>query len=139
MKIFSAVLATETNTFVPIPTDKDDFELSEPGDESGMFASGFIAIRKEIESRGYEYVRSIGAFAMPSGLTVRKDYEDLRDRILSDLKAALPVDAVVLPLHGAMVAEGYDDCEGDILSRVREIVGPDVPIRSTRWGGTGSG
>src|SRR3546814_9352976 len=40
----------------------------------------------------------------------------------------MPFDMILLALHGAMVAEGYDDCEGDILARVREIVGPDVPV-----------
>ena len=40
----------------------------------------------------------------------------------------MPVDAVLLNLHGAMVADGYDDCEGDILARVRAIVGPGVPV-----------
>ena len=52
----------------------------------------------------------------------------LRDEILDQLQAALPVDAVILGLHGAMVAQGYDDCEGDLLERVRAIVGPDVVI-----------
>ena len=53
----------------------------------------------------------------------RETYEDLRDEILDQLRAALPVDAVMLGLHGAMVAQGYDDCEGDLLERVRAIVG----------------
>ena len=52
----------------------------------------------------------------------------LRDEILGQLSAALPVDAVILGLHGAMVAQGYDDCEGDLLARVRGIVGPGVVI-----------
>lgn len=47
---------------------------------------------------------------------------------LAALEAALPVDIVLLPLHGAMVAEGYDECEPDIVSRAREMVGPDVKI-----------
>jgi microcystin degradation protein MlrC len=55
-------------------------------------------------------------------------YESLRDEILADLRDAGPVDGVILVLHGAMVADGYDDCEGDLISRVRAIVGPNVPI-----------
>ena len=47
---------------------------------------------------------------------------------MTDLRAALPVDIVLLSLHGAMVAAGYDDCEMDIIDRVRQIVGPSVPI-----------
>ena len=48
--------------------------------------------------------------------------------MLDQLRAALPLDGVLLGLHGAMVADGYDDCEGDLIERVRSIVGPSVPI-----------
>ena len=65
---------------------------------------------------------------MPAGRTVKKVYEAFRDEIVADLKAALPVDGVFLSMHGAMVAEGYDDCESDILAHVRKAVGPDVPV-----------
>ena len=40
----------------------------------------------------------------------------------------MPVDGVLLSMHGAMVAEGYDDCESDILAGVRKVVGPDIPV-----------
>ena len=73
-------------------------------------------------------VESLAAFAQPAGITVRKVYESLRDEILTDLRAADPVDIVLLVMHGAMVADGYDDCEGDLLQRVRAIVGPDVVV-----------
>jgi microcystin degradation protein MlrC len=59
---------------------------------------------------------------------VRKIYEDLRDELLADLKAALLVDMVLLSVYGAIVAEGYDDCEGDLLSRCRDVVGPDTLV-----------
>src|SRR5262249_10539946 len=65
---------------------------------------------------------------MPAGRTVKKVYEAFRDEIVADLRAAMPVDGVLLCLHGAMVAEGYDDCESDLISTVRRIVGPDVPV-----------
>ena len=65
---------------------------------------------------------------MPAGKTVKKVYEAFRDEILADLKAAMPVDGVLLSMHGAMVAEGYDDCESDLLAGVRKVVGPDVPV-----------
>lgn len=56
---------------------------------------------------------------MPNGTVTRAAYEGLRDQLLADLRAALPVDMVLLGLHGAMIADGYDDCEGDFLVRVR--------------------
>ena len=52
----------------------------------------------------------------------------MRDEILAQLKAALPLDGVLLGLHGAMVAFGYDDVEGDIIERARAIVGPECII-----------
>ncbi len=64
----------------------------------------------------------------PRGRTVRHVYEALRDEILADLRAAMPVDAVQLLLHGAMAAEGYDDCEGDLAAHIRAVVGSDVAI-----------
>ncbi len=76
--------------------------------------------------RGYTLIEGTAAWAEPGGLLQRKTYEDLRDEILGQLRAALPVDAVILGLHGAMVAQGYDDCEGDLLERARAIVGPSV-------------
>jgi microcystin degradation protein MlrC len=67
-------------------------------------------------------------WAQPGGVTVRSAYESLRDEILADLKSALPVDAVLLNLHGAMVADGYDDCEEDLIRRVRALAGPHAII-----------
>ncbi|MBV8636518.1 MAG: M81 family metallopeptidase, partial [Candidatus Eremiobacteraeota bacterium] len=81
------------------------------------------AWRESSASHGHEIIESVAAIAEPAGITVRKVYEDLRNRILRDLQAAMPIDTVLLYLHGAMVAEGYDDCEGDLLQRVRAIVG----------------
>jgi microcystin degradation protein MlrC len=80
------------------------------------------------EARGWRVAESLCAFAQPAGKTVKTVYEAFRDEILRDLRAAMPVDAVLLSLHGAMVAEGYDDAEGDLLAQVRAIVGPEVPV-----------
>src|SRR5262249_11642621 len=52
----------------------------------------------------------------------------LRDEVLAALEAALPVEVVAYSLHGAMIAEGYDDCEGDLLARTRALVGRDVAV-----------
>jgi len=93
-----------------------------------MFGAPLVIWREHAKAKGWEVVESLSAFATPSGITVRKVYEDLRDEILTDLKAAMPVEGVMLSLHGAMVAEGYDDCEDDLVHRIRYIVGPDIPL-----------
>lgn len=126
MKVFVASIATETNTFSALPTGLAAFEIDrgEHPEATGLRAQ----IEQWAASGGHEVAFGIAAFAQPAGLTVRSTWLALRDELLAGLQAALPVDAVVLPLHGAMVAEGCDDCEGELLERVRELVGPDVAV-----------
>ncbi len=131
MKFFTACLATETNTFSPMPTSDKNFFVSRHGDYSTYppYRDSTVALfRKLATARGWEVAESIIANAEPAGITLRKTYEKFRDEIVADLKASLPVDAVLLDLHGAMVADGYDDCEGDLIAAVRQIVGPNIPI-----------
>ncbi|WP_435168913.1 M81 family metallopeptidase [Falsirhodobacter sp. 1013] len=134
MRIFAAALATETNTFSPIVIDRRAFEASlcaGPGEhpETPTLCTAPITVgRRVCAERGWELVEGTAAWADPAGLIARGAYEGLRDEILGQLAAAGPVDAVMLGLHGAMVAQGYMDPEGDLLDRVRALVGPDVPV-----------
>ncbi|MDY0743370.1 M81 family metallopeptidase [Paucibacter sp. R3-3] len=134
MRIFSTFLATETNTYAAAPTGWGSFREYgvHRGDASTRDPQGIggpmLDLSRLLAADGHELVESVSAFAQPLGRTVRTVYESLRDDILEDLRAALPVDGVILILHGAMAADGYDDCEGDLTARVREIVGPGVPI-----------
>lgn len=134
MKIFVATFATETNTSAVVPTGRVDFEAYGVyrGDGSIKAAEAMGGFHAEIKrlaaADGHTVIESLTAFAQPSGPTLRALYEEYRQIILDDLEAALPVDAVQLTLHGAMVAHGYDDCEGDLIEHVRSIVGPAVPI-----------
>jgi microcystin degradation protein MlrC len=133
-KLFTAMLGTETNTFSPLPTGMQLFEETclfrggSYGDKPPMFAAPLAIWRRMAEAKGWQVVESLCAFATPAGKTVKSVYEGFRSEILSDLEAAMPVDAVLLCLHGAMVADGYDDAEGDLLMHVRRLVGPNVPI-----------
>jgi microcystin degradation protein MlrC len=134
MRIFTASLATETNTFSPVPTDLNAFKAAfyagpgEHPDTPTLCSSVVPILRRRGRSEGFTVIEGTSCWAEPAGLIQRQTYETLRDLILSELTAALPVDGVVLGLHGAMAAQGYDDPEGDLLSRVREIVGPDVLV-----------
>lgn len=134
MRVFSATLATETNTFAPLPTglaafrDRGYFPAGEHPDEPQLFTGPLWAARLRAEALGLILVEGMVASAMPAGITTRAAHETLRAELLDDLRAAMPVDIVLLGLHGAMVADGCDDCEGDLLARVREIVGPDVVV-----------
>ncbi|MBB3385048.1 MULTISPECIES: M81 family metallopeptidase [unclassified Rhizobium] len=134
MRIFTAALATETNTFSPICVDRRAFEASlyaPPGmhPETPTLCTAPITVGRRIAAeKSWEVIEGTATWADPAGLVNRRTYEELRDEILEQLRAAMPVDAVVLGLHGAMVADGYEDTEGDFLSRVREIVGPDILV-----------
>jgi len=134
MRVFTASLATETDTFSPMITGEEDFRASfyagpgALGEEPRLFAGPTFAARKRKATNNWEVIEGTCTFAQPAGTVTRATYELFRDEILGQLRAAMPVDMVVLGLHGAMVADGYDDCEGDLLQRVRAIVGPDVPV-----------
>ncbi|MDQ6640462.1 MAG: M81 family metallopeptidase [Pseudomonadota bacterium] len=134
MRVFTGALATETNTFAPMPTglaafrDRGHYAAGKHPEAMSFFAAPLWAARQRGKALGWDVVEGMVAAAQPSGTTTRVAYEALRDELLGDLRAALPVDMVVLGLHGAMVADGYDDCEGDLLTRVRELVGPAVVV-----------
>ena len=133
MKLFIAGLSTETNSFSPMPTGLASFEEAgiHHGDATAhpqMYWTAPLHIwREKAEALGWDVVESLSAHAQPSGPTVRAVYEGFRDEILSDLRAAGQVDVILLALHGAMIADGYDDCEGDLIARCREIA-PDAFI-----------
>jgi microcystin degradation protein MlrC len=132
MKVFIAGLATETNSFSPIPTGRlafeDSFVSRKATDETAnLFSAPMHEWRSMAEARGWQVSESLAAFAQPAGPTIRGVYEAYRDEILADLAKAKP-DIALLSMHGAMIAEGYDDCEGDLLARARQVVGPDVVI-----------
>jgi microcystin degradation protein MlrC len=135
VKILTGALITETNTFSPIPTGWTAFERSRiqrgaqaPFEISSWEFAPLVRWRELAERDGHIVVESIAAFAEPGGRTVRAVYESLRDELLAAVKKAQPLDVVLLYLHGAMAADGYDDCDGDVLARCRQLVGPGVVI-----------
>ena len=134
MRVFTGSIATETNTFAPMPTGLASFReagyypAGEHPDRMTFFAGPLWAARQRARERGWVVIEGLVAGAQPSGITTHHAWETLRDELLADLRAALPIDMVVLGLHGAMVADGCDDCEGALLEAVRGIVGPGVVV-----------
>ena len=135
MRLFTAGLITETNTFAPWPTGRRGFSEIGPfhgdatsrgrEDETGLVAGMW----KQLATRdGHEFVEGFFARAQPSGPTLQSVYEEYRDGILAELRGKGPFDVALFLLHGAMVATACDDCEGDILSRARAILGPEAAI-----------
>jgi microcystin degradation protein MlrC len=121
LRLFGGGVATETNVFSPIPTGIDDFK-------PGNYGSSLTEYAKFAEERGHRYTQGYYGFAQPAGITTRSAYEGLRDLLLGQIEEALPLDGVLLSLHGAMVADGYPDCETDLVNRVRAVIGDSAKI-----------
>jgi microcystin degradation protein MlrC len=134
MRIFAASLATESNSFSPIPTSRASYESTlyfPPGkhpERATLCTAPLWVARRRAKQEGFELIEGSCFWAEPSAPTLQPAYESMRDEILAQLRAAMPLDGVLLGLHGAMIAHGYDDCEGDIIARVREIIGPKAVI-----------
>jgi len=137
VRLFLAMLSHETNTFSNIPTDRGQFEarnlhyggeIIEAYRGTGTCLGGMIEAAARL---GATLLPSVAAAASPAGLVTKDIYGHVKERMLRDLKAAGAVDGVLLDLHGAMVPEGLDDGEGDLIEAVRAVVGPAVPIAVT--------
>ena len=137
MRLFLAMMSHETNTFSNLPTDRAQFEarnLHYGGEILEAFRGTGTCVGGMIDAaarRGATLIPSVAAAASPAGLVTRDIYGHVKERLLRDLKAAGKVDGVLLDLHGAMVPEGLDDGEGDLIEAVRAAVGPAVPIAVT--------
>ncbi|WP_419896961.1 M81 family metallopeptidase [Roseomonas sp. USHLN139] len=131
----------ESHSFAPRPATWEDFR--QPGGLPGfcrgaglferlaptsMPAAGAIARGREL---GHDLVPLSWCFAEPAGPVTEEAFERISACLVAELVTALeagPLDGVYLDLHGAMVAEGFPDAEGELLRRVRAVVGPDMPL-----------
>lgn len=144
MRIAVGGFLHESHSFAPLPTTWRDF--LEPGGwppvqrpatlvatlrDTSVPAAGAI---KALEAAGATIAPLSWGFANPAGPVSAEAFERLAALIFADLQAAMeagPIDGLYLDLHGAMVAEGFPDAEGELLRRARAILGPDVPIAAS--------
>ena len=133
-RVYVGSLATESNTFSPLITDLQDFKDSfyaPPGEHPltpTLCSAVFPAARARAESYGWQVIEGTATWAEPGGIVNSRTWQLLRDQMLAEITAALPLDAVLLGLHGAMVAQDCLDCEGELLEAVRGIVGPETLV-----------
>ena len=123
--------AQESNSFTGIPTRLEDFdgrgsellrgqEILDTHRGVNSVMGGFL---EDLEANGVHIVPTIHAHACPGGPLTRHAFETLRDELLEQAARTTDYDAILLFLHGAMVAEGYLDPEGDFLRRLRSVAG----------------
>jgi microcystin degradation protein MlrC len=125
MRIAIGGIGHETNTFSPVWTGYQDFDL----------IRGAALLERTDghawQEEGVELLPTFVARALPSGLVRKATYLQLKEELLHDLAMFLPVEGVYLDLHGAMEIEELGDGESDLVSAVRELVGPDVLISAS--------
>ncbi|HZO91449.1 MAG TPA: M81 family metallopeptidase [Chthonomonadaceae bacterium] len=134
MRIAIGEFKQESNTFAPVPTTREhfrDFHLWYGREaianlrDTNTEVAGFLDV---CEAIGYTPVPTLAGFAISGAPLTAETYRTLRAELLERLAAARPFDAVLLALHGAMVAAGEDDPDGATLQAVRELIGPDIPL-----------
>ena len=134
-RAFIAGMTHETNSFSPIPTSAESFatETYRPGAATAapdppFDTLGYGHFARLCGESGMEVRAGLFTHAGPSAALGARDHAAFRAEILADLERSMPVDAVFLFMHGAQIAEGCDDVEGDLLAGVRDRVGKEVPI-----------
>src|ERR671917_261567 len=136
MRIVTGGIAQETNTFQRELTTLADFQRPGFGkvargqqlldlEGTGTVYGGAVAEAKRL---GVELIPTTYGSVMPGGCVTREAFNTLRDEIVAGIHDALPVDGVLLVLHGAMALENDDDGETLLIRAVRDVVGPSIPI-----------
>jgi len=127
----------ESNTFLGVPTRWEDFASTSMSSgeemrgrwtgthhEIGGFFSGCAA-------QGLDAVPGFATYAVPSGAIAAEDFERLATAIVDAAVACGPVDGFLVALHGATVSEAFRDADGEVLRRLRQRLGSEIPIVMT--------
>lgn len=137
-KILLMEFKHETNVFTPAPGDEAAFQSHRmlAGEESLNFhrtiGSEYRAFLDVLEKRDdVELIPTVSLNANPSGPVTASVYEFVKSHVLGAIRQHSPLTAILISFHGAMVAEGHHDAEGDLLEMIRELVGMEIPIISS--------
>lgn len=131
MRIGIGYLIQETNSFSPVKTRVQDFSLVlgsgalERWGNTRTEVGGFCDV---LSRSGEEMVPLFAGWAITAGPIQADEFEKMKTLVVEAVQKAGKLDAILLALHGAMCAEGVDDCEGELLSSIRERVGNELPI-----------
>jgi microcystin degradation protein MlrC len=136
LRVAVGLLSQETNSFSPMPTVLETFEqclflrgeelLSPDFPGLSVDIPGFLSVLKEA---GATPVPLLATEAMASGALTRSTFDALVNELEARLRAAGKIDGLLLALHGALMVEGDDGGgDGEIIERMRNLLGPDVPI-----------
>lgn len=134
MRVALGGISHETSTFSVKGTEVGDFDLTRGTAIVERFQNTRTPIGGFLDAaaaRGWTVVPTLVGIAIPGGVVSRATFTSLLDGLLFAIRAAGPLDAVLLRQHGALVAEGYPDGDAVVLAAVRQVVGPDIPVVAT--------
>ena len=123
-RIAIAGIAIESSTFSPAKTHEPAFHARTGSDVFSLypFFSDSTYYKKA------NWFPTLKGHSLPGGIVTKEAYESLVSQTLNRLKENLPYDGLFFDIHGAMSVEGIDDPEGDLIIRIREVVGPETMI-----------
>ena len=127
-RIAIAGLAIESSTFSPARTVEEEFHAT-TGD-AVLATYPFLAPGTKARARA-TWVPTVTGHALPGGMVTREAYESLMGQTLKMLAAGLPYDGLFFDIHGAMSVEGLEDPEGDMIQRIRGVVGKKTVISTS--------
>src|SRR3712207_57865 len=133
MRLITGGIMHETHTFSTEPTTADSFATVR-GEGCLAYAGTNHSLGGVVDAcaaHGIELTPTVLFDGVATGTPDRATFEALVGELTERIAGALPTDGIVLTLHGAMVAEGFPDAEAEIVRRVRDLVGPEVPIAVT--------
>ena len=127
-KIAIAGLAIESSTFSPAQTHADAFHARR-GEE--VFSYYPFMHEDSVTRKRAQWFPTMRGHALPGGIVTREAYEELLGEILERLEENAPYDGLFFDIHGAMSVVGLDDPEGDMIVRIREVLGKETIISTS--------
>ncbi len=127
-RIAIAGIGIESSTFSPAQTHEEAFHARIGDSIFGRYP--FFAEGTSVRKRA-EWVPTLLGKSLPGGIVTREAYESMVAKILNMLKENRPYDGLFFDIHGAMSVVGLQDAEGDLIKRIREVVGTEVLISTS--------
>ena len=127
-RIAIAGIGIEASTFSPARSGEEAFHARVGDSIFGRYP--FFAEGSDIRKRA-EWIPTFLGKSIPGGIVTREAYESMVGKTLKMLKENGPYDGLFFDIHGAMSVVGLDDAEGDLIKRIREVIGTDVVVSTS--------
>ncbi len=127
-RIAIAGIAIESSTFSPAVSEMDAFRVSRGEEIFNLYP--FFSADSTNRNRA-NWFPALYARSLPGGAVTRETYESLVTEMLDKLRENAPYDGMFFDIHGAMSVVGMDDPEGDLITRIREVIGDETIISTS--------